>query len=149
MDFRPGVNEDAVTLLYAAQRHAGTFHGGDLLAAAKAAWQLATGNGWFLVAADSSGERIVGTATTIGECSIVDTSRRHDGLEVLVVAGMIAGPYGIARAAARSRSMGASAVHCFYLGGWSGKILGCDTSNRMVAPTTHLETSASMPSARG
>lgn len=135
MSCRAGAREDAITLLYAAQRHAGTFGGEDLVTAAEAARRLALDNGWHVIAADSSGERIVGTISTLGECSIVDTSRRQDGLDVLVVAGMIAGPYSVSETAARSRSMGAITVHCFYIGGWPGEMPGCDTVHRLIETT--------------
>jgi len=132
MSFRANTHEDVITMLYAAERHTGTFGGDDLVTAAETAMRLALDNDWHLLAADSSGERIVGTATTLDDCPLVDTSRRQDGLDVLVVAGMLAGPYGVAQAAARARSMGAKRVHCFYVGGWSGVIPGCDTVHRLV-----------------
>jgi hypothetical protein len=135
MDFRAGASEDVIALLYAAQRHAGTFGGEELAAAAEATRRLAEASGWHLVAADSSGERIVGTASTLGVCRVIDTSRRQDGLDVLVVAGMIAGPYGISQVAERSRSMGARSVHCVYVGGWSGELPGCETVHRLVEPS--------------
>jgi len=138
MSFRMAAPDDVLALLYASQRHAGTFGGADLVASAEAALRLALDNGWHLIAADSSGERIVGTASTLGECPMVDTSRRQDGLDVLVVAGMIAGPYGVSEKAARSRSMGANSVHCFYVGGWSGDMPGCDTIHRLVE-TSHWD----------
>ncbi|MDY7528139.1 MULTISPECIES: hypothetical protein [unclassified Cryobacterium] len=145
MDYRASAQRDAIALLYAAQRHAGTFGGADLLAAAQSAWRLANENGWAIIAADSSGERIVGTATTIGECSTVDTSRRQDGLDVLVIAGMIAGPYGLMETAARSRFMGAKTVHCFYVSGWSGDIPGCDTVHRLITESIWEDESLSQP----
>ena len=132
MDFVVHSREDLIASIYAAQRHAGSFRGDALLAAAEAAGRLAIDNGWLLIAADSSGERIVGTATTVVECALVDTSRRLDDVDVLVVAGMIAGPYGVLETAARSRSMGARAVHCFYVGGWSGDLDGVDTVHRFA-----------------
>lgn len=127
MSPREAAASNVVGLLFAAQCHAGSFGGERLLAAAEHAARLSSQNGWGLVASDSAGERIVGTATVVGDCHVVDTSRRQDGASVLLVAGAIAGPFGLARAASVARSQGASEVHCAYVGGWVGPIPGCDT----------------------
>jgi hypothetical protein len=127
MNLRVTSGTDAITLLYAAQRHAGSFGGEELRAAAEYAARLSCQNGWRLLAADASGERIVGTATIVGNCHVADTTRRQDGASILLVAGAIAGQYGLARAAFLARSMGASEVHCAYIGGWKGDIPGCDS----------------------
>lgn len=127
MNRRARSGHDAIDLLYAVQSYAGSFGGQDLLAAAEHAAQLSSLNGWRLLAADSSGERIVGVASTLGECYLADTAWRHDGVAILLVAGAIAGQFGLARAAWIARSMGASEVHCAYIGGWEGGIPGCDS----------------------
>ncbi|MFF2389384.1 hypothetical protein [Agromyces sp. NPDC058104] len=113
--------------LYAAQRHAATLGGDELKSAAAAAGALAQSGEMELVAADSAGERIVGAASLLYDCIIADTTRRHDGRVLLIVAGMIAGPHGIARTAEIARSAGAAEVHACHLGGWDGPIRGCST----------------------
>jgi hypothetical protein len=125
---REASDSNVVGLLFAAQCHAGSFGGERLLAAAEHAARLSRQNVWSLFASDSAGERIVGTATLVGDCHVVDTSRRQDGVSVLLVAGVIAGPFALARAASIARSQGALEVHCAYLGGWVGHIPGCDTT---------------------
>lgn len=124
--------------LYIAQRHAATLSGVELKSVATAAGALAQSRQMQLVAADSSGERIIGAATLLYDCAIADTTRRHDGIVLLIVAGMVAGPHSIARAAAIARFAGATEVHACHLGGWDGPIHGCDTVHLlgMVAART-------------
>jgi hypothetical protein len=66
------------------------------------------------------------------------------------VAGAIAGQFGLAQAAFLARSMGASEVHCAYIGGWEGDIPGCD-SVRIFSreqPTGEIPTTNSPPVSR-
>lgn len=118
--------EHTATQVYLAQRYAGVLGGITLERAARSAASVAQCGRWELVAADSSGERILGVASLVGG-AIADTSRRLDGKKLLVVAGRIAGPYGIAQAAWIARGAGALEVHAAHLGGWEGPIDGCDS----------------------
>jgi hypothetical protein len=113
--------------VYLAQRHSGSLSGLELRQAASMAANLSVAKGWHLLAADRSGERIIGAALVIEECLIADSSRRYDGKSILLVAGMIAGPFGITQASAIARSSGAENVHAMYLGGWAGDVPDCDS----------------------
>ncbi len=89
---------------------------------------LSAALGWHLLASGQSGERIVAAASLDHRALFADASRRLDGLVVLLVAGLLAGPYELARDAAVARSLGATAVHAAFIGGWDCPIPGCDST---------------------
>lgn len=124
---RPVQVLDLSSRLGLAQRHAATFGGDELANAARGAARLSRVHRWYLIAADQSGERILGAASLLDGTLLADVAQRLDGLEVLVVAGVIAGPLGVAQRAAVARSLGASSVHAAFLGGWAGPIEYCDS----------------------
>lgn len=119
---------DPLVRLYLAQRHEGTFGGSELLQAARSVARIAANRHLRLMACDRSGERIVGTASALTSCGLVDTSSRLDGVAVLLVAGLLAGPVGLAQQAKTARSLGAREVHAVFLGGWEHPIEGCDST---------------------
>jgi len=134
MDLRGGgTRDDAVSLLYTAQRHAGALVGRKLVEAADWVSSLAVSKNWSILSCDCSGERILGAAATKDSVDIIDSSRRFDGRDVLLVAGMVAGPAGLARSARIARSKGATSVHCAYLGGWEGVVAGVESTHIFAA----------------
>ena len=100
-----------------AQTRNSTLASKELRGAARTLAALATDGGWALLAVDGAGERLIGAALVADEgVRVVDTSRRLDGLPVLLVAGHIAGPTGIAMKASLALSLGATRVMATVLG---------------------------------
>jgi len=110
--------------------------GDELAVAATDAANLAAHTRAQLIAADGTGERIIGAALTLrpNECRPADLTRRLDGQSLLLISGVIAGPVGLAEAAARLRSLGARTVAAAVLGGWSEPIAGVETITTLGAP---------------
>jgi hypothetical protein len=120
--------------LYAAQTHNATLAGAELLNAAGAAADLAVRHGGRLLAADDTGERILGAALVLpNPCEPVNTSQRLDGQTVVLISGAVAGPVGLTQAVARLRSMGAARVHIGVLDGWECGVAGSDTVEPLSA----------------
>lgn len=101
--------------------------GEDLHAAARDLSLLATGTRRVLLAVDGIGERLIGVALVQGhDVHAVEASRHLDGLDVLLVAGHVAGTTGIAMKAELARSLGARSVEVATLDGLALPISGCD-----------------------
>lgn len=80
-----------------------------------------------LMAFDAAGERILGTATTVAEqeLPVYDyTTAFPARTTCLLVGGYVAGPVGIAAAAAAATRAGAARVEVALLGGWPKPIIG-------------------------
>lgn len=121
-----------------AQTRNSTLSGEDLRAAAQNLAALATRSRRILLAVDEPGERLIGAALMIDErLRAADTSRRLDGLSLLLVAGHIAGTTGISIKAGIARSLGASSVDAVVLGERALTIDGCDEIG-VLALSPHL-----------
>ncbi len=110
-----------------AQRANATLSGGDLRAAAEHLADLCADRHVLLKAVDSAGERIIGAAMTVAEVDldVYDyTSGFPQGSTCLLVSGHVAGPVGLADAAAAASSAGAAQVEAAILGGWPDPVAG-------------------------
>jgi hypothetical protein len=118
-----------------AQTRNSLLRGEELNAAASTAAEVATRQRARLIAGDGAGERIIGAALSVlpAECLPANLAQRFDGQSLLLVSGVIAGPAGLAQAAARLRSLGARAVHAAVLGGWSEPIPDIETITTLGA----------------
>jgi hypothetical protein len=119
-----------------AQTRNGLLLGDELAAAAHDAASVAARTSAQLVAADRTGERIIGAALALApnDCRPADLTHRVDGQSLLLISGVVAGPYGLAEAAARLKSLGARTVVAAVLGGWSEPIVGIETITTLGAP---------------
>jgi hypothetical protein len=128
--------DDMMTRLVQAQTRNGLLLGEELAAAAHDAANLAARTHAQLIAADGTGERIIGAALALlpSECRPADLTRRLDDQPLLLISGVIAGPVGLADAAARLRSLGARTVAAAVLGGWPEAIAGVETITALGAP---------------
>jgi len=110
-----------------AQRANATLSGGDLHAAAQQLADIGAGNRAVLMAFDAAGERIIGAAMALSDTSleVFDyTGRFPERATCLLVGGHVAGPVGVADAAAAASCAGASRVEAAILGGWPDSIPG-------------------------
>jgi hypothetical protein len=99
---------------------------------------LAARDGCAVMAADEAGERLVGAALVADErVRPVDVSRRLDGQSVVIVAGFVAGPAGIALKTSVAPSLGAVRVDAAVLGSQIRKVDGCDHV-RPITQQPHL-----------
>lgn len=88
---------------------------------------LSIRDGYVLMAADGAGERLIGAALVADKAvRAVDSSRRRDGVSVLIVAGHLAGTSGVALTADLAWSLGARNVRAAVLGSEHAVIAGCD-----------------------
>lgn len=79
------------------------------------------------MAVDAAGERIIGAAMTLTDQPVKVFDYTHsfpDRSKCLLVGGFIAGPVGVADAAAAVIAAGATRVQAAVLGGWSDPIDG-------------------------
>ena len=121
-----------------AQTRNTTLAGDNLRAAACDLSLLARGTRRGLLAVDETGERLIGATLVLGRgVYAVEASRRLDGLDVLLVAGHLAGTTGIAMKAELARSLGARSVEVATLEGLGSPVSGCDRVHQ-VSPGRHL-----------
>lgn len=121
-----------------AQTRNTTLAGDHLRAAARDLSRLATATGRRLLAVDEAGERLIGAALVLGhKVPVADASRRLDGLDILLVAGYVAGTTGIVMKVDLARALGARSVEVAVLGGPESPIAGCDRVLQ-VTPHRHL-----------
>jgi hypothetical protein len=127
--------DDMLTRLMAVQRRNASLTGPDLAAAASAVARLAREHRAVVLAADGTGDRIVGAALAAHSNDVVaaDTTARLSDQVVLVVSGAVAGPVGLSQVAARLRSLGASALHAGVLDGADQAISGYATVEPLTA----------------
>lgn len=98
----------------------------DLVCAARQVSSLAIFEGLEIAPLDKTGERIIGAASASRfEFKLANITTRLDQKNILLVAGEIAGPSGIALRASIILSMGARRVDAAVLGGWDAPIDGC------------------------
>lgn len=128
--------DDTMVRLVRAQTRNALLLGDELAAAASDAATLASRTNAQLIAADSAGERIIGAALALlpDVCRPADLTQRLDGLSLLLVSGVIAGPVGLAEAAARLRSLGALTVSAGVLGGWAEPVVGVEEITTLGDP---------------
>jgi hypothetical protein len=123
-----------------AQTRNSTLAATELRDAARTLAAIATDGGWALLGVDAAGERLIGAALIADDrVRLVDASRRLDGLSVLLVAGHIAGPTGIAMKATLALSLGATRVEATVLGpcstasGSGQRVVSLDRERHLVA----------------
>ena len=122
-----GIGGEPIGRLVAIQTRNGSLGGDDLRAAADEVAALALSHGFALRACDDTGERMVGAALVLHPaCVLTDTTGRLDGLDVLLVSGAVAGPFGLTRAACLASNLGARTVRAAVLGGWPGDVAALD-----------------------
>lgn len=110
-----------------AQTRNSALSGANLRAAGVALARVARSECLSLLSADGSGERIIGSAVSQDDgLPLVDSSRRLDGMDVLLVAGFQAGTAGLTEKARLCRSLGARRVDAAFLPEEGQVVSGCD-----------------------
>lgn len=110
-----------------AQRANATLSGSELRAAAERLADIGVRQQMVLMAFDATGERILGAmlALTSVNLAVYDyTSEFPENSACLLVGGYVAGPIGIADAAAAASGAGAARVEAAILGGWRDSVQG-------------------------
>lgn len=110
-----------------AQRANATLSGGALRDAARQLAELRSQGRVMLMAFDAVGERIIGAALAVTErdLPVYDYTKVFPARTTcLLVGGYVAGPVGIASAAAAAIRAGAARVEVALLGGWDEPISG-------------------------
>src|SRR5262245_12562891 len=100
-----------------------TLAGGELRAAAENLLRHHGSGNRVLVAFDATGERVIGAAMTLTDepLKMYDYTRAFPAhATCLLVGGLIAGPVGVADAAAAVTAAGAARVEAAIIGGWAG-----------------------------
>lgn len=119
--------QDLLSQVCWAQTRNSTLSNDELRRAADLLTEVALGEGLRLMPVDESGDRLIGAALACRDgLPLVDSSRRLDGEEVLLVTGHVAGAVGIALKASLARALGAVRVDAALLGGWGETIAGCE-----------------------
>ena len=122
-----GNRQDLLSQVYWAQTRNSTLSSEELRRAADLLAEVAQGEELRLMPVDESGDRLIGAALARrDDLPLVDSSRRLDGEDVLLVTGHVAGAVGIALKASFARALGAVRVDAALLGGWSEAITGCE-----------------------
>jgi len=110
-----------------AQTDNATLAGGELRAAAEELLRLHGSGNRVFMAFDATGERVIGAAMTLTDepLKMFDYTRAFPAhATCLLVGGVIAGPVGVADAAAAVTAAGAARVEAAIIGGWAGTIEG-------------------------
>jgi hypothetical protein len=110
-----------------AQSANASLSGRDLRSAAEELLRLHTPGRTVLMAVDAAGERIIGAAMTLTDQPVEVFDYTHSfpaRSTCLLVGGFIAGPVGVADAAAAVIGAGATRVQAAVIGGWSDPIDG-------------------------
>jgi hypothetical protein len=117
--------DEAVRLLVLVQDRNARLSGEDLTRAADRLAAACEGRR-VMVGVDATGDRIIGAALVLhpSVCRPAVATARVDGLDVLLVSGALAGPFGLLRAAEQSLRLGANSVEAAVLDGWSEEIPG-------------------------
>lgn len=117
---------DLLAAVAAAQSRNSTLRGEELRECGRETARLAQERGLGLLAADATGERLIGAALAIADdLRVLDRTQNLDGAAVLLVSGRVAGAAGLAQQARLTKALGASRVEVAVLGGWAGPIPGC------------------------
>lgn len=130
---------ELLTRVLDAQRTNTTLSGDVLQHAAHELVGLAKAGNTVLLTYDGAGDRILGYALALDSTLPQPHDRTQPlphGATCLLVGGAIAGPIGVAEAAATARQLGASTVHAAILGGWSSDIPGVDTVRAIASAQT-------------
>jgi hypothetical protein len=132
-------SSEILTRIGQAQSRNALLGGAELVSAASALADLAARLRARLVAADGTGDRIIGAAGALRPEDVrpADVSARLDGQTVLLVSGAVAGSVGLMQDARRLRNLGAVTVHAAVLDGWADPIEGCDDIHAL-SPTSRV-----------
>lgn len=124
-----------------AQSRNSTLRGEELRQGAQTITGLALDRGLALLAADPTGERLIGAALSGNDrLTTCDRSRRLDGVAVLLVSGRVAGTAWLAREARIIRALGASRVEVALLDGPAEIVPDCDDVFTLPSPETRPAT---------
>lgn len=130
---------DLLTEVYDAQSGNSTLAGESLRRAGSEIAALAMERKLGVLAVGAAGERLVGAALLADErVRPLDVSCRLDGESVLLVAGHLAGPTGLATKAAFARALGASRVESVGVSFRDIEITGCDHVITLTQPRSRL-----------
>lgn len=116
------------------QRRNAVLAGAELVAAANGLTELLVRLRARPVAADGTGDRIIGAASALRPQSVhpADMSARLDGQTILLVSGAIAGAVGLTQDARRLHRLGACAVHLAVLDGWNEDVPGSASTHPLT-----------------
>lgn len=124
-----------------AQSENATLAGGELRAAAEELLRLHGSSNSVLMAFDAAGERVIGAALTLTDEPLMmfDHTRPFPAhATCLLVGGVIAGPAGVADAAATVAAAGAPRVEAAVIGGWAGAIDGVARVRELGRPRARV-----------
>jgi hypothetical protein len=119
-----------------AQRENATLAGSQLRAAARDLIDLCVNQSTVVLTYDDAGQRIVGAALALDDAFPVPfdtTAPLPLGAVCLLVGGVIAGPFGVAKLAQLAHNLGASQVNAAVLGGWSDPISGINNVHPLAS----------------
>ncbi len=122
-----GTCQDLLSQVCWVQTRNSTLSSEELRRAAGILSEVAVAEGLRLMPVDEAGDRLIGAALAVrDDLPLVDSSRRLDGEDILLVTGHVAGAVGVALKASLARALGAMRVEAAILGGWNAGIADCE-----------------------
>lgn len=120
------VTRDLLAAVVTAQSRNSTLDGEELRECGRQTARLARERRLGLLAADATGERLIGAALAMADgLRVFDRTQNLGGAAVLLVSGRVAGAAGLAQEVRMTKALGASRVEVAVLGGWADPIPGC------------------------